>query len=139
MKTLYWLLNFRITILILNFIRKLIYNYKQLLIKSQNNILKNKNNNNNKYIIFNESLHLKCPLCMDFMKNLSCAPCGHLYCWKCIIDYCNNNIKTLNNNNNNNFWLLNLQNNNNNNQLKCPVCRKLFNVQNIRAVYKFDS
>ena len=30
----------------------------------------------------------KCILCLSDMTDPSCAPCGHLYCWKCIINWC---------------------------------------------------
>lgn len=30
----------------------------------------------------------KCILCLSDMTDPSCAPCGHLYCWKCITNWC---------------------------------------------------
>lgn len=30
-----------------------------------------------------------CMLCLDLMKDPSCGPCGHLYCWSCILEWCN--------------------------------------------------
>lgn len=29
-----------------------------------------------------------CMLCLSPMKDPACAPCGHLFCWKCIFDWC---------------------------------------------------
>jgi len=29
-----------------------------------------------------------CPLCFDFRKNSACTPCGHLFCWECIMKNC---------------------------------------------------
>lgn len=41
----------------------------------------------------------RCPLCLDERKNVSVTPCGHLFCWYCILE-----------------WVQNEQ--------KCPVCRE---------------
>lgn len=30
----------------------------------------------------------KCILCLTEMKDPSCAPCGHIFCWNCIINWC---------------------------------------------------
>lgn len=29
-----------------------------------------------------------CPLCYDVRKNTACTPCGHLFCWDCIMKNC---------------------------------------------------
>lgn len=29
-----------------------------------------------------------CVLCLNAMMDPSCAPCGHLFCWNCIINWC---------------------------------------------------
>jgi len=29
-----------------------------------------------------------CPLCFDVRKNTACTPCGHLFCWDCIMKNC---------------------------------------------------
>ena len=30
----------------------------------------------------------KCSLCLDFMQDISTTSCGHLFCWHCIIEWC---------------------------------------------------
>lgn len=30
----------------------------------------------------------KCILCLTEMKDPSCGPCGHIFCWNCIINWC---------------------------------------------------
>lgn len=61
-----------------------------------------KKNNMNGYIPENQTIDLSddkqlpfipldsrnCILCLNPMVDPSCAPCGHLYCWKCLLDWC---------------------------------------------------
>lgn len=30
----------------------------------------------------------KCMLCLDVVRDITTTVCGHMFCWKCIIDWC---------------------------------------------------
>lgn len=34
------------------------------------------------------SVQLRCMLCLEMIENASSTICGHVFCWKCIIDWC---------------------------------------------------
>lgn len=63
---------------------------------------------------------MKCPLCMDPVKQPSVTPCGHIYCWTCIVPWTQrqkprgNALHTT---------------------MKCPVCRMSLKPQSLRPVY----
>ena len=31
----------------------------------------------------------KCPLCLSNLESSASTPCGHIFCWSCILDWCN--------------------------------------------------
>lgn len=38
----------------------------------------------------NDDLHNfshTCPLCLDELMSPSCGPCGHVFCWKCLLQH----------------------------------------------------
>lgn len=51
----------------------------------------------------------KCILCLTPMVNPSCGPCGHLFCWNCIFNWCKE-------------------------RPECPLCRKACHKQSILPI-----
>ena len=97
---------------------KLFLKFIQLFSYEKNNInIKNISNNYNlslkidKYRIQNYSKI--CSICLNNFTNISTTICGHLFCWKCIIQY--------------------LQKNN-----YCPKCRKLCLPREVILLKNFD-
>lgn len=55
----------------------------------------------------------KCPLCLNSYTAISCAPCGHLFCWLCIYPWCAS-------------------------QPCCPICREHCNPRDIVRLVNFS-
>jgi hypothetical protein len=69
--------------------------------------------------------HLNCTLCMDGIINAAATPCGHLFCWDCIVHY---SQRHSNSETRGRKGII---------EVPCPVCRYKYKQQQIRAIYGY--
>lgn len=66
----------------------------------------------------------KCALCIDALVSPAVVPCGHIFCWNCIVPYA-----TSRDHSGGSDSMLS--------GVKCPICRTEFKSQQIRALFNY--
>lgn len=58
-----------------------------------------------------------CGLCREYMQPPTSIPCGHIYCWNCLLSLCASGAGGT--------------------SVACPSCRQAFKPQSIRVLYDY--
>jgi len=59
-----------------------------------------------------EKTQRKCTLCLEFCKDISVTNCGHVFCWKCICEWCQK-------------------------KNECPLCRQHIELSQLYRIYNY--
>ena len=73
----------------------------------------------------------QCPLCMDQITHPAAPLCGHVFCWDCIHTWVNTHSNTHSHSSNNNS-------SSSSSNIKCPVCRCLFQRESVRPLFGYS-
>ncbi|ORX48124.1 hypothetical protein BCR36DRAFT_329706 [Piromyces finnis] len=64
------------------------------------------------YLPEEEKNQRKCTLCLEFCKDISVTNCGHVFCWKCICEWCQK-------------------------KNECPLCRQHIQLSQLYRIYNY--
>lgn len=121
MKALSWLVGFRVTLLTYYAARVLLSEID----KQQNTSLVSSTGNNSSVAddpaVQTTTPARKCALCIDALVHPAVVPCGHIFCWNCIVPYATGSSGE----------------NAGGGAVKCPICRTEFQSQKIRALFHY--
>ncbi len=120
LKIFMWLLSFKLSMVLVNGGIAL---YNQFQLVKTNEIV----TDNDNFDVQRRQLcvNIKCTLCLGFIENPAILPCGHVFCWECILGLC---VRKYSPNTNELQEAPHVSS-------KCPNCRNLFQYQCIKPLY----